>query len=254
MAAARRVRVIYEYSYRVGDVGKQVRRGDECVVLCEYDENWLYVCKVDSGAHHMYVPRQFVQPAVSEHDAPATAGLAMSHDEDHARYATMSRLVSASDTATSVRRTRAASTPSARVSNDDGDVQHVMTRGSVISEASDDSDDNDKDYVPFNPTEQSPPPARPAGQPQLDYCNTAPPRARRLHSVDDVLASTGHPSADELKASEYDLSTGHRHTATNRNTMNKVTHCYTGNRSTPFTRYNRSSNRFDNRLYRVNGV
>jgi len=154
MAAARRVRVIYEYSYRVGDVGKQVRRGDECVVLCEYDENWLYVCKVDSGAHHMYVPRQFVQPAVSEHDAPATAGLAMSHDDDHPRYATMSRLVSASDASATAgravpRSSRDDDRPrNAAVSNGvathTDEVQRVTTRGSVISEASVDSDDNDQ--------------------------------------------------------------------------------------------------------------
>jgi len=151
MAATKRVRVIYEYSYRVGDVGKQVCRGDECLVLCEYDENWLYVCKVDGGAHHMYVPRQFVQPAVSEHDAPATAGRVVPHDEDHPRYSTMSRLVSASD---------ASATAGLAVSHDDDrpsnatvsngvathtdEVRRVTTRGSVISEASVDSDDNDQ--------------------------------------------------------------------------------------------------------------
>jgi len=219
MAAAKHVRVIHEYTYIVDDVDKRLRQGDECVVLCEYDRHWLYVCKVGS-IHHMYVPRQFVEPvssqADSERDASSMAG--PSHDEAHQQlYATMSRCPPANDATRSagdVRRAPAAATSNVGVANG---VEHVTTCGSVIGEASYDSDDDDdknvdddddndskSDYVLFTPcTEQ--PPSRPAVESELDNCNTALCRPRRLHSVGAVLHSTKQPSADKLQASKLAL-------------------------------------------------
>jgi len=210
MSGAKHVRVLYDYEYDAGDACKQVRRGDECTVLCEYDDQWLYVCKLNDTTQHLYVPRQFVQPitASSSQDPPDEAA-------SDPVYASMSRCLSVREACGAstrsapgrVGRVRAASTPTAAASLPT-DCAGVTT--SVISEASsddsreddqrvelddDDDDEGRNDYVLFNPLA-----AAAAGRPsavELDYCSSTVPacRARRLHS-----AST-QPSTDQLKAS-----------------------------------------------------
>jgi len=224
------VRVLYDYVYSVGDVCRHVTAGDECVVLCEYDEHWLYVCKLADAAQHMYVPRQFVV-VISSSDVMAA---------DPPLYASMSRCLSVNDAAKRPvglpRRTRVASTPTAAAAGPptDSDAGGPLTRASVISEASDDSrdvdlddcpddDDDDEttsDYVLFDPSERArPPPPAPAAAAagaELDYCSTVPPcRPRRLHSTS---GDSTQPAVDQLRASEIVhrlirhllLTTGHR--------------------------------------------
>jgi len=176
------VRVLYDYTYRVmGGKCRHLWQGDECLVLCDYDQHWLYVCKLADTTYHMYVPRQYVEPV----------GATSSGDDDQQLYVPMRRERSASPLT--------AATGAGRVMTDGVPV-------SVVSDAASsycDRDDSTSDYVLFQPTDCQPPPASSTsstsssssssaaaaaaaavgGSAGLDYCNTAASRASTLQSA-----------------------------------------------------------------------
>jgi len=178
------VRVIYDYLYDVSHDEQhlnsnsvQLCRNDVCLVLDNYHEYWLYVCKVGTSGEPghcppMYIPRDYVEPAGDlmssspEHFQLQSSSASRDDDDSHQLYASMTRCLSVSEAAQKsligswrsrlyrgqgdscgniARRHHAASTPtsSGAVSASDEDMDRVMTCGSVIDEASESDNDND---------------------------------------------------------------------------------------------------------------